>query len=47
MWALAAKNLLQAEGKKRWAGSVQIMNLTNKVALYNFFSTFSSAAFIA
>jgi hypothetical protein len=39
-------NLLHAEGLKRITASVEITNLTDKVALYNFLSTFSGTHFI-
>ncbi len=43
---LGTENLFHAEGKKRFVASLQIMNLTNKVALYNFLSTFSGTHFL-
>ena len=43
---IGTENLLHAEGKKRFVASLQIMNLTNKVALYNFLSTFSGTHFL-
>ena len=39
-------NLLHREGRVRYTASVQINNLTNKVALYNFLSTFSGTHFL-
>jgi hypothetical protein len=39
-------NLLHAEGQKRITASVEATNLTNTVALYNFFSTFSGTHFV-
>ena len=39
-------NLLHAEGHKRITASVDIANLTNVVALYNFLSTFSGTHFL-
>lgn len=39
-------NLLHAEGQKRIVASVQVENLTNKEALYNFLSTFSGTHFV-
>jgi hypothetical protein len=36
----------QTEGHKRYTASIQIDNLTNKVALYNFLSTFSGTHFL-
>jgi hypothetical protein len=44
--AVGTENLFHAEGKKRIVASVQLMNLTNKVALYNFLSTFSGTHFV-
>src|SRR5690348_6165648 len=39
-------NLLHHEGKGRITASLTIANLTNKVALYNFLSTFSGTHFV-
>jgi hypothetical protein len=39
-------NLMHAEGRKRIVASVQITNLGNTVALYNFLSTFSGTHFL-
>jgi hypothetical protein len=39
-------NLLHREGARRYTASVEITNLTNKVALYNFLSTFSGTHFL-
>jgi hypothetical protein len=39
-------NLLHSEGRRRLTASIQVENLTNKVALYNFLSTFSGTHFI-
>jgi hypothetical protein len=39
-------NLFHQEGRKRMTASVEITNLTNKVALYNFLSTFSGTHFL-
>jgi hypothetical protein len=39
-------NLLHFEGSRRITASVQVENLTNKVALYNFLSTFSGTHFL-
>ena len=36
----------QTEGHKRYTASIQIENLTNKIALYNFLSTFSGTHFL-
>ena len=44
---IGTDNLLrQTEGHKRYTASLQIDNLTNKVALYNFLSTFSGTHFL-
>jgi hypothetical protein len=39
-------NLFHQEGRKRMTASVEITNLTNRVALYNFLSTFSGTHFL-
>ncbi len=39
-------NLLHREGPKRIVASLEITNVTNKVALYNFLSTFSGTHFL-
>jgi hypothetical protein len=39
-------NLFHREGQGRVTASVEIVNLTNKVALYNFLSTFSGTHFL-
>ncbi len=39
-------NLLHAEGRRRFTASLQVENLTNKEALYNFLSTFSGTHFL-
>lgn len=39
-------NLLHREGHVRYTASVQVENLTDKVALYNFLSTFSGTHFV-
>lgn len=43
---LGTDNLFHAEGHKRFTASVDIANLANKVALYNFLSTFSGTHFL-
>ena len=43
---IGTDNLLHREGKRRYTASVEISNLTNKVALYNFLSTFSGTHFL-
>jgi hypothetical protein len=40
-------NLLHREGHVRYTASLEVENLTNKVALYNFLSTFSGTHFLA
>jgi hypothetical protein len=44
--AIGTDNLLHAEGARRITASVEIENLTDKVALYNFLSTFSGTHFL-
>jgi hypothetical protein len=44
--SVGTDNLLHSEGSKRVVASVEIENLTNKVALYNFLSTFSGTHFL-
>jgi len=39
-------NLLHREGRVRYTASLQVQNLTDKVALYNFLSTFSGTHFL-
>jgi hypothetical protein len=43
---IGSDNLTHREGKTRFTGSVTIDNLTNKVALYNFLSTFSGTHYV-
>jgi hypothetical protein len=43
---LGTDNLTHTEGNKRIVASLQIENLTNQVALYNFLSTFSGTHFL-
>ena len=43
---LGTDNLLHSEGRTRFTASVNIANLTNTVALYNFLSTFSGTHFL-
>ena len=45
--ALGTDNLFHAEGRRKVALRFTITNLTNKVALYNFLSTFSGTHFVA
>ena len=44
--AIGSDNLLHWEGPKRLVASVEVTNLTNQVALYNFLSTFSGTHFL-
>jgi len=44
--AIGTDNLLHREGPRRYTASIEITNLTNKVALYNFLSTFSGTHFL-
>jgi hypothetical protein len=39
-------NLLHREGRAKFTASLDIANLDNKVALYNFLSTFSGTHFL-
>jgi hypothetical protein len=43
---IGTDNLLHTERRERLTASVEIANLTNKVALYNFLSTFSGTHFL-
>jgi hypothetical protein len=43
---IGTDNLLHTEKRERITASVDIANLTNKVALYNFLSTFSGTHFL-
>jgi hypothetical protein len=43
---IGTDNLLHTERHERLTASVEIANLTNKVALYNFLSTFSGTHFL-
>ena len=44
---IGTDNLFHREGTRRYTASVEISNLTNVVALYNFLSTFSGTHFLA
>jgi hypothetical protein len=44
--AVGSDNLLHSEGKRRFTASIQVNNLTDKAALYNFLSTFSGTHFL-
>jgi hypothetical protein len=44
--AIGTDNLLHREGPRRVTASIEIANLTNVVALYNFLSTFSGTHFL-
>jgi hypothetical protein len=43
---MGTDNLFHTEKRERFTASVEIANLTNKVALYNFLSTFSGTHFL-
>ena len=43
---IGSDNLLHSEGPRRYTASIEIVNLTNRVALYNFLSTFSGTHFL-
>jgi hypothetical protein len=43
---LGSDNLFHSEGREKFTASLDIDNLTNKVALYNFLSTFSGTHFL-
>ncbi len=43
---IGTDNLFHSEGKRRYTASVEIANLTNVLALYNFLSTFSGTHFL-
>ena len=43
---IGTDNLLHRDGPRRFTASIDIANLTNKVALYNFLSTFSGTHFL-
>ena len=43
---IGTDNLFHSEKRERFTASIQIANLTNKVALYNFLSTFSGTHFM-
>jgi hypothetical protein len=43
---VGSDNLFHTEKTQRWTTSISVDNLTNKVALYKFLSTFSGTHFI-
>jgi len=43
---IGTDNLLHQDGPRRFTASFEVANLTNKVALYNFLSTFSGTHFL-
>jgi hypothetical protein len=43
---IGTDNLFHSEKNTRWTASVEIANVANKVALYNFLSTFSGTHFL-
>jgi hypothetical protein len=44
--SLGSDNLFHREGSRKFQASLAVINLTNKVALYNFLSTFSGSHFM-
>lgn len=44
--AIGSDNLFHTERRERFTASIDVANLTNKVALYNFLSTFSGTHFL-
>ncbi len=44
---IGTDNLLRSDGPRRITAQLMIVNLTNKVALYNFLSTFSGTHFVS
>jgi hypothetical protein len=44
--SLGDDNLFQSKTTKRWSATLTGVNITNKVALYNFLSTFSGTHFV-
>jgi hypothetical protein len=44
---IGTDNLFHVEGPRRWIASLEIENLTNTIALYNFLSTFSGTHFLS
>jgi outer membrane receptor protein involved in Fe transport len=45
--AVGTDNLLRSETRRKMTLRLTVTNLTNKVALYNFLSTFSGTHFVA
>ena len=43
---VGSDNLFHTERREKFTGSLEVANLTNKVALYNFLSTFSGTHFL-
>jgi len=43
---IGSDNITHREGRQRFTGSLEITNLTNRVALYNYLSTFSGTHFL-
>ena len=43
---IGTDNLFHTDKRERFTASIEIANLTNKVALYNFLSTFSGTHFL-
>ncbi len=44
--SIGTDNLLHAEGRQRFTAAIQVENLTNNIAVYNFLSTFSGTHFL-
>jgi hypothetical protein len=44
--ALGSDNLFHSEGARRYTASIEVANLTDRVAVYNFLSTFSGTHFL-
>ena len=44
--SVGTDNLLHAEGRQRFTAAIQVENITNNIAVYNFLSTFSGTHFL-
>lgn len=47
MFVAAGVDLKNGRGRKTWSAQVQVTNLTNRVALYNFQSVFVGTRLVA
>lgn len=47
MFVAAGVDLKDGRGRKTWSAQVQVTNLTNRVALYNFQSVFVGTRLVA